>query len=256
MVGSEGTLGFVAEAVFRTVPRADRTRRPACWSSPTCSAATAALPALVEAGAGDHRADGRAVAAGRPAATRRPARDPRPRGRPARRAAGGVPGRDRRGAGRAAAPRSSRLLGGAAGLAARSQLTARRRRRGPRCGTSARASTPPSPAPGRRGTTALLEDVVVPVPALLRPARDLTGLFDRHGYEDSVIFGHAKDGNVHFMLNERLRRRAGRSTATARSPTTWWTSSSARAARSRPSTAPAGSWRRSCAGSTATSCTR
>jgi D-lactate dehydrogenase len=32
----------------------------------------------------------------------------------------------------------------------------------------------------------------------------LTGLFARHGYEDSVIFGHAKDGNIHFMLTERL----------------------------------------------------
>ena len=31
---------------------------------------------------------------------------------------------------------------------------------------------------------------------------ELTRLFDRHGYSGSVIFGHAKDGNVHFMLNE------------------------------------------------------
>ncbi|MET0864898.1 MAG: FAD-binding and (Fe-S)-binding domain-containing protein [Nakamurella sp.] len=54
------------------------------------------------------------------------------------------------------------------------------------------------------GTTALLEDIVVPVPALLETCEQLTGLFSRHGYEDSVIFGHAKDGNIHFMLTERL----------------------------------------------------
>jgi D-lactate dehydrogenase len=54
------------------------------------------------------------------------------------------------------------------------------------------------------GTTALLEDIVVPVPALLETCQRLTGLFDRHGYADSVIFGHAKDGNIHFMLTEKL----------------------------------------------------
>src|SRR4029079_7858509 len=54
------------------------------------------------------------------------------------------------------------------------------------------------------GTTALLEDIVVPVPALLETCEQLTGLFGRHGYADSVIFGHAKDGNIHFMLTEQL----------------------------------------------------
>ena len=45
----------------------------------------------------------------------------------------------------------------------------------------------------------------MPVPALLPTCERLTALFDRHGYADGVIFGHAKDGNVHFMLTERLR---------------------------------------------------
>ena len=54
------------------------------------------------------------------------------------------------------------------------------------------------------GTTALLEDVVVPVPALLDTCESLLELFDRHAYRESVIFGHAKDGNIHFMLNERF----------------------------------------------------
>jgi len=52
------------------------------------------------------------------------------------------------------------------------------------------------------GTTALLEDVVVPVDSLARTSSQLIALFDRYGYENSVIFGHAKDGNIHFMLTD------------------------------------------------------
>ncbi len=54
------------------------------------------------------------------------------------------------------------------------------------------------------GSTALLEDVVVPVPALLPTCTALIRLFDVHGYDNSVIFGHAKDGNIHFMITERF----------------------------------------------------
>lgn len=52
------------------------------------------------------------------------------------------------------------------------------------------------------GTTALLEDIVVPVDRLLTTCERLIELFDEHDYDGSVIFGHAKDGNVHFLLNE------------------------------------------------------
>ena len=54
------------------------------------------------------------------------------------------------------------------------------------------------------GTTALLEDIVVPVPALAHTCAELVQLFDRYGYENSVIFGHAKDGNIHFMPTDRF----------------------------------------------------
>ncbi len=58
------------------------------------------------------------------------------------------------------------------------------------------------------GTTALLEDVVVPVPALADTCTELLSLFDGYGYRDSVIFGHAKDGNIHFMLTDRFEESA------------------------------------------------
>lgn len=54
------------------------------------------------------------------------------------------------------------------------------------------------------GTTALLEDISVPVAALAQTCADLTRLFDTYAYADSVIFGHAKDGNIHFMLTDRF----------------------------------------------------
>ncbi|MGN8552168.1 UNVERIFIED_CONTAM: FAD-binding oxidoreductase [Microbacterium sp. SLM126] len=54
------------------------------------------------------------------------------------------------------------------------------------------------------GTTALLEDIAVPVGALLPTCTQLIALFAKHAYEDCVIFAHAKDGNVHFLLNERF----------------------------------------------------
>ena len=54
------------------------------------------------------------------------------------------------------------------------------------------------------GTTALLEDIAVPPADLAVTCDGLATLFARHGYRDNVIFGHAKDGNIHFMLTERF----------------------------------------------------
>ncbi|WP_345941352.1 FAD-binding and (Fe-S)-binding domain-containing protein [Nesterenkonia sp. E16_10] len=53
-----------------------------------------------------------------------------------------------------------------------------------------------------QGTTALLEDIAVPVERLGETCEALNRLFDTHGYADTVIFGHAKDGNIHFMVTE------------------------------------------------------
>lgn len=58
------------------------------------------------------------------------------------------------------------------------------------------------------GSAALLEDIAVPVEKLADTCRRLTGLFTKHGYEASVIFGHARDGNLHFMLNEQFSEAA------------------------------------------------
>ncbi|MHC5052891.1 MAG: FAD-binding and (Fe-S)-binding domain-containing protein, partial [Planctomycetota bacterium] len=52
----------------------------------------------------------------------------------------------------------------------------------------------------RRGTSFILEDVVFPIPRLADGVSDLQELFERYGYDDAIVFGHAKDGNLHFVL--------------------------------------------------------
>jgi len=53
-----------------------------------------------------------------------------------------------------------------------------------------------------RGTTAIIEDVTLPVDRLADAATDLSALFTRYGYDDAIIFGHAKDGNLHFVITQ------------------------------------------------------
>ena len=53
-----------------------------------------------------------------------------------------------------------------------------------------------------RGTTSVNEDVAFPVQHLAEAVMDLRHLFDDFGYSEGVIFGHAKDGNLHFLVNQ------------------------------------------------------
>ncbi len=52
------------------------------------------------------------------------------------------------------------------------------------------------------GTTSLIEDIAFPLEHLAGAVTDLHHLFDDHGYPEGVIFGHAKDGNLHFVINQ------------------------------------------------------
>lgn len=52
------------------------------------------------------------------------------------------------------------------------------------------------------GTTLLLEDVVFPVQTLAHAIADLQSIFSHYGYDDAIIFGHAKDGNLHFTISQ------------------------------------------------------
>jgi D-lactate dehydrogenase len=53
----------------------------------------------------------------------------------------------------------------------------------------------------RPGTISINEDVVFPVHYLADAVIDLQHLFTDFGYADGAVFGHAKDGNLHFLIN-------------------------------------------------------
>ncbi len=56
------------------------------------------------------------------------------------------------------------------------------------------------------GTTAMIEDVAFPVEKLAEAATDLRRILDAYRYDDAIIFGHAKDGNLHFVLTQGFTR--------------------------------------------------
>jgi D-lactate dehydrogenase len=54
----------------------------------------------------------------------------------------------------------------------------------------------------KSGTTVIIEDVAFPIEHLAPAAQELNGLFHRHEYDNAIIFGHAKDGNLHFVITQ------------------------------------------------------
>ena len=54
------------------------------------------------------------------------------------------------------------------------------------------------------GTTCLIEDIAFPIEHLAQATLDLQQLFIEHNYPEAVIYGHALEGNYHFILNQRF----------------------------------------------------
>jgi D-lactate dehydrogenase len=200
LVGSEGTLGFVSEARFRTLPIPAHVGT-ALLTFPTLAAATESLPTLVDSGL--------AVIELMDAASLRVAQ--------------GLAGTPDTIAGLHVEDHAALLVEHHADaadelaerMAALGALTADLRLATPiAIATDAaeksrlwkvRKGLYASVAGSRpSGTTALLEDVCVPVDRLLATCEGLTELFAQHSYDSSVIFGHARDGNIHFLINERF----------------------------------------------------
>jgi D-lactate dehydrogenase len=198
MVGSEGTLGFVADAVFRTIPRLTHVTT-ALLVFADLEAANTALPALVGTGAATlELMDALSLKVGQT-----------------------LPGTPPVILELSVRNHAALLVeyhaDSAEGLAELQHVGAELVDRLPLCAPSAFTADSVARAQlwhlrkglyaavagaRRQGTTALLEDVVVPVPALGRTCFELIKLFDKYSYRNSVIFGHAKDGNIHFMLTD------------------------------------------------------
>ncbi|WP_245986007.1 FAD-binding oxidoreductase [Azospirillum thermophilum] len=54
----------------------------------------------------------------------------------------------------------------------------------------------------RIGTTVIIEDVAFPLDRLAEATVELQSLFARHGYHEAIIFGHALEGNLHFVFTQ------------------------------------------------------
>jgi D-lactate dehydrogenase len=54
----------------------------------------------------------------------------------------------------------------------------------------------------RVGTTVLIEDVAFPIESLADATLDLQALLRNHGYDEAIIFGHALEGNLHFVITQ------------------------------------------------------
>ena len=52
------------------------------------------------------------------------------------------------------------------------------------------------------GTTVIIEDVAFPVESLAMATHDLQTLLREHGYTEGIIFGHALEGNLHFVFTQ------------------------------------------------------
>ena len=52
------------------------------------------------------------------------------------------------------------------------------------------------------GTTVIIEDVAFPVEQLAEGVAELQGVFQKYGYSEAILFGHALEGNLHFVFTQ------------------------------------------------------
>ncbi len=58
----------------------------------------------------------------------------------------------------------------------------------------------------RIGTSVIIEDIAFPLERLAEATVELRRMMIRNGYGDAIIFGHALDGNLHFVLTPDFTR--------------------------------------------------
>jgi D-lactate dehydrogenase len=192
MVGSQGTLGFVAEMTLRTVPEPP-CRATALLFFAELSEAGAAVAPLAEAGAAAleimdagslrSQADERRYPfeiGDRTAALLAEMRtsDPDSLQQAVARAESAL--------------RPMRLLGPVRFTTDPAERELHWRLR--------KGLLPAAAAMRPAGTAIVIEDVVVPVERLAEAIADLQALFARDGFPGATVVGHAKDGNLHFLL--------------------------------------------------------
>jgi D-lactate dehydrogenase len=200
MIGSEGTLGFIAEITYRTVPEL-----------PHRASALVAFPDVETAAIGTTRLVGIATSA-------------ELMDRASLRAVEGRPGMP---AWLQTLPAEGCALlvetrGTGADVLARNVEEARRRlgevrtllpveftgkkEETERLWDVRRGLFPAVGAARRVGTTVVIEDVAFQMEHLAAGTVALQRLMRRHGYDEGIIFGHALDGNLHFVFTQDFAR--------------------------------------------------
>ncbi len=197
MIGSEGTLGFIAEAVLRTVPD-DPLKHTGMIFFPDVPAACSAIVPLRESGARTLELMDRASLAS-------------VQGRPG--VPGNIPGLPPTAAALLVEYQASTESDLALVVAGCNELLpalpmetepifTRDPGRQAELWSVRKGLIPSVGARRRRGTSMIIEDVVFPLDALAEGVRELQALLSAHRYDDAIVFGHAKDGNLHFVLNQ------------------------------------------------------
>jgi D-lactate dehydrogenase len=203
LIGAEGTLAFIAEAVLRTVPDLP-VKYTGLLLFPDLHAACAAIVPLRDAGARAlelmDRSSLRSVEG-------QPGIPPSIRALPEKAAGLLVEFQSSDETQKAALEERARA--GVAGLTLVEPARFTHDAAEQALLWKVRSGTFPSVGAARKsGTTVLIEDVGFPVERLADAAVDLTALFARHGYDEAIIFGHAKDGNLHFVVTQSFNDQA------------------------------------------------
>jgi D-lactate dehydrogenase len=197
MIGSEGTLGFIASITYRTVP--DHPHRAACLMlfdhlRTACEAVTCMKPTPVAAVELMDRAALASV-------------EHKP-GMPGALARLGANGAallvETRAADPAELGANVRAIEEAlAGIATAQPVAFTRDAAEIALMWKVRKGTFPSVGAVREtGTTVIIEDVAFPVERLADATLDLQALLHEHGYREAIIFGHALEGNLHFVFTQ------------------------------------------------------
>ena len=249
MVGSQGTLGFLADVTLRTVPEPPAPRDRPSSTSRSCAEAGAAVAPLVAAGAAALEIMDAALAA---LAGRRPRRT---RSRSSERTAALLVEFRADDRGGPAPPQVARAASGPGRLpparARRVHHATPRSATG--TGTCARGCSRRWADMRPSGTAVVIEDVVVPVERLAEAITDFQVALRRPRLRRRHHLRPRPGRQPALRVRQGLRRprdRAPLRRLHARaSSSSWWGSTTA---RSRPSTARAATWRPSCATSGAT----
>ncbi len=197
LIGSEGTLGFIASITYRTVP--DHPHKATALMLFThlrtaCQAVTALKPTPVAAVELMDRAALASVElqAGVPRAVAGLGED-------AAALLVEVRGADRE----ALVAHRAAALAALAGIATATPITFTDDPAECAALWKVRKGTFPSVGSRRAtGTTVIIEDVAFPVERLAQATLDLQQLLHAHGYREAIIFGHALEGNLHFVFTQ------------------------------------------------------